>query len=185
MKRLGHFLILEMAISLTSCLYCFDKEAYYTYIDVHSVGIEMVADYTQTYDSNDTSVFKSDLHFSIFPDSISDYLEIVSSGSFTQSLMACDDNNHTFYNQTMDSLQVYTLYDLNSEFPAGAVINEVLSIKSFQSLSYLDINVGYEASGLLLKLAVVPKSDTVQFLLTGRLSNNLKIMAKTSLRVFN
>jgi hypothetical protein len=125
------------------------------------------------------------LHVSIFPDSISDYLEIVSSGSFAQSLSACDDNSQTFYNQTMDSLQVRTLYDLSSEFPAGAVINEVLSIESFQSLSSLDKRVGYEASGLVLKLGLVPKNDTVQFSLTGRLSNNVKIMAKTSLRVFN
>ncbi|MDN3593740.1 hypothetical protein [Zunongwangia endophytica] len=82
-----------------------------------------------------------------------------------------DPNEYVQTNQ-IDSVNIFTVYDFNENYPAGSNVNEMLLFLDHmgETSPIEDLNEQKFIS-LSLKFSEIPSYDTLQFRVTGRISD--------------
>lgn len=177
MRKLISILIIQILLFVTSCL-CPNKGSI-TYITIHDARSIL-------YSFDENGIFpyldeldRNELGLSILPDSITERVEFTQNLSTGNELYACEDPNEIVYINSIDSLNIYTIFSYDNEHPALSSVNdilrpiningEILNIEDINSLSFTDQH---------LKFIESPDYDTLQFEITGRISdgNNFRIL---------
>jgi len=113
---------------------------------------------------------KNELGISVYADSLAERIEFVQSLSFGKQLYAMENPNQIIETNSIDSLNFTTIFDFDSKHPAGSNINDILLL-----LGYMGKTKEVEISSLSafdhhFKFAVVPQNDSLQFEVTGRIT---------------
>ena len=120
----------------------------------------------------------------IYPDSISERVVFAQSFSIVNQVYASNPNTITYTNG-IDSLNIFTLYNLDTDHPAGSNINDVLlHLNPMGETSEIDISKVYTTM-LDLKFSSIPYYDSLQFRITGRISDEGNFEAITNLVVLD
>ena len=128
---------------------------------------------------------KNELGISVTPDSIFDSHEIAQSFSFGSSAYAMQDPTQIIYTNAIDSIHVYTLYDFDPEHPAGSNVNDILlfinSMGDTQKLNIHELKSEYH----FFKFSAIPQNDSLQFEISGRITNENSFNIKTKLVIIH
>lgn len=145
-------------------LYSFDKNGIFPYLD----------------DFN-----KNELGIGIYPDSVSRRVEIAQSFSIGNEVYASDNPHEIIYTNVIESLNIITLYDFDTNHPAGSNVNDILlSLDSMGKTSKIDVN-SLSSVFLDFKFASIPQNDSLQFQITGRITDEGDFIAKTELVILH
>jgi len=126
---------------------------------------------------------KNELGIGIVPDSVSERVEFAQAFSFGNNLYARSNPNTVTYTNTIDSLNIFTLYDFDANHPAGSNINDILlHLDTMGETAELEIS-NLSTTMLFLKFSTIPNSDSLQFKITGRITDIGMFIAKTELVV--
>lgn len=108
----------------------------------------------------------SELGIGIHADSLSTRIEMASNFSTMDST----NPDEVYYTITIDSLNVITIFDFDAEHLAGSTINDILLyLDHFGETSEVNIN---EVSSIShhFKFSVEPQNDSLQFEISGRIT---------------
>lgn len=128
---------------------------------------------------------KNELGIGVFPDSMSESYEIAQSFSLISSAYAMENPNQIIYTNAIDSINVFTIYDFDEEHPAGSNVNDILLfLDSMGDTKTLNIN---ELSSIshYFKFSAIPQNDSLQFEISGRITNEEDFNLKTELVVLD
>lgn len=156
-----------------------------TYLTIESVG-----GLFYSFDENETFPYlddfnRAELGISVFPDSISERIEV---SQLLRPIInysyACEDPSQTENENLIDSVNIFTKYKFDSQHDAGSNINDILKP--------LDI-FGKTMNGIFIdelyffdqyfKFSMVPEADSMQFVITGRISGKGNFTTQTDLIV--
>ena len=151
--------------------------------------------YNTPFDENN----KQYLNILLSPKSFTQKIEASLHSKLNNSLFANDPVlPKIIYTNHIDSLAIYTLYDYDETHPANTLINNILThkpdynipatpIDSLESIEFNKYNEYYYGEGIVgLKVtSPVTASDSVQFRVTGKLSDGVQFDTTTELMVFN
>lgn len=134
--------------------------------------------YTEDYNPDELGI-------GIYADSLSTRTEMASNFSSTDKMYACSDPNETIYTNTIDLLNVITVYDFDNNHPAGSNVNDILfDLNSFGETS--EITIGERASILHnYKFSEIPQNDSLQFQISGRIVTKGNFTKTTELIILN
>jgi len=126
---------------------------------------------------------KNELGIGIVPDSVSERVELAQAFSFGKSAYARSNPNTRTYTNAIDSINIFTLYDFDNNHPAGSKINDILlHLNTLGETAEIEIN-NLSTTMLFLKFTTVPNNDSLQFRITGRITDVRKFIADTELVV--
>jgi len=126
---------------------------------------------------------KNELGIGIVPDSVSERVEFAQALSFGSNAYALSSPNSSSYTNAIDSLNIFTLYDFDADHPAGSKINDILlHLNTMGETAVLDISV-LSTTMLFLKFQTIPTNDSLQFKITGRITDVGTFIANTELVV--
>ncbi len=127
---------------------------------------------------------KNELGIGVYADSISENIEFAQAFSFVNSAHARNNQNSTKYpTNTIDSLNVFTICDFDANHTAGSNINDILlHLNAIGETSVIDINK-LSSSMHYLKFSSVPDNDSLQFRITGRITEIGPFISTTELVV--
>lgn len=124
---------------------------------------------------------KNELGIGIFADSLTEKVEIAQAAGFGNKAYAMENPNEIVYINTIDSLNVVTLYNFNEEHPANSSVNDILrSLDHMGKTLQVDIN-DLSVIEIYLKFSEIPQNDTLQFRITGRITCKGSFSEKTQL----
>lgn len=182
MKKIISVLILfSLSCLFSSC----PRETSTTYITIKTVRVLLYS-----FDKNGIFPFlddfnRNELGIGVFDDSISQRVVFAQSFSIGNQLYARGNPNQTVYTNAIESMNIITLFDFDSIHPAGSNINDILLHQNSMGVtSALDINK-LSSTMHFLKLSTVPQNDTLQFQITGRISNEGDFTTKTELVILD
>ncbi|MCX7548705.1 hypothetical protein OS188_12150 [Xanthomarina sp. F1114] len=113
----------------------------------------------------------NELGISVSADSISSKIAYTKPFSTMDKAYACTDPNQTYYTNAIDSLNVVTVYDFDTDYPAGSVINNLLDrVDHYGETSSINIQET-ESVSHLYKFSKAPENDSLQFKITGRITD--------------
>ncbi len=178
MKKLISLLFLNFILFLSSC-FCPNDGGSMTYITIHKAeGLLYSFDENGIFPYLDV-INRDELGISILPDSTTEKVEFAQNITFGNQLYACEDINKIEYVNSIDSINVFTMYKFDDNFPALSKINdilkpiniygEILNIEDISALNFVDQH---------LKFIQSPNYDTLQFKITGRIigGNSFQIL---------
>ena len=87
------------------------------------------------------------------------------------------------YINSIDSINVYTIYDFDEEHPAGSSVNNILLYLNYMGETE-EVNIN-ELSSVThhFKFSAVPSNDSLQFTITGRITDEMNFALNTNLIV--
>jgi hypothetical protein len=128
----------------------------------------------------------NELGIGIYGDSISSRTEIAQHISNMDKVYAMGNPNEYYLTNTIDSLNVYTVYDFDSDHPAGSKVNDILLFLDGMFGETSEININETSSALHnYKFSAVPQNDSIQFEITGRITNKGNFNKKTQLVILD
>ena len=128
---------------------------------------------------------KNELGIGIFADSLTKKVEIAQATGFGNKAYAMENPNEIVYTNTIDSLNVVTLYDFDAAHPAKSSVNDILlSLDHMGKTHQVDIN-DLSVIEIYLKFSGTPINDTLQFRITGRITGDGSFSEKTQLVILN
>lgn len=168
---------------ITSCI-CPNKDFSTTYITIHSARALF-------YSFDENGVFphleefnRNELGISIFPDSTSEILEIAYLPSLGSSAYACQNPHEIFYTNSIESINIYTIYNFDDEHPANSKINDILlHLNTMGETTKVDNISDFKFIDIHFKFSEIPKFDTMQFLVTGHLTDKEDLQITTELTI--
>lgn len=92
------------------------------------------------------------------------------------------------YVNYMESINFYTVYDFNMDHPSGSNINDILIVQLPDGDDqYLEkpYNTSLVTKGSNFRLAAVPQNDSLQFRVTGRITDEGPFEENTPLIILN
>jgi hypothetical protein len=156
-----------------------------TWITIKSARIELFS-----FDQNGiwpylASFDRNELGISVYADSLAERVEFAQSISFGKQLYAMENPNQIIETNSIDSLNFITIFDFDSNHPAGSNINDILL-----QLDYMGKTKEVEISSLSafdhhFKFAMVPQNDSLQFEVTGIITEVGKFELQTVLVILD
>ncbi|MDW5290573.1 hypothetical protein [Formosa sp. PL04] len=178
MKKLSIVLFIYFFGTLISC--CNDDNTItYNTIEFANVSLFSFDDngifpYFEAYNPNELGI-------GVYADSISTRTEMASHFSTMDKAYAFENPNKEIYTNTIDSLNVITIYNFDINHPAGSSVNDILLyLNDFGETSEYNINQASAVSHFY-KFAVVPENDSLQFKISGRIINKSHFIKNTEL----
>lgn len=145
-------------------IYSFDKNGIFPYLDKFD---------------------KDQLGIGVFDDSISERVVIAQSFSSGNQAFARGNPNERVYTNSIESLNVITLYDFDANHLAGSNVNNILLHQnSMGKTTVLDINKLLSTMHFF-KLSAVPQNDSLQFEITGLITDEGIFTQKTELIILD
>jgi len=124
---------------------------------------------------------KNELGIGVIFDSIIESNEIAQSYSLIRGAYAMEDPTQIIYTNAIDSLNVFTIYDFNEEHPAGSNVNDILLLLDGMGDTKI-VNINQISSiDHHFKFSEVPQNDSLQFEISGRITNEKNFTLKTKL----
>lgn len=146
--------------SVNVLLYSFNEFGIYPYLEVFN---------------------KNELGIGVYPDSIYESNEIAQSYSLMGSAYAMADPTQIIYTNAIDSINVITIYDFNEEHPAGSNVNDILLFLDGMGDTKI-ININELSSDThYFKFSAIPQNDSLQFEISGRITNEKNFNLTTKL----
>lgn len=128
---------------------------------------------------------RNELGIGVFPDSTSERVELAQSRAFGNKLYAMENPNSRVETNSIDSLNFITLYDFDANHPALSNVNDVLKFLDYMGKTgTVNVN-GLSAFEHFFKFSAVPQNDSLQFEVTGRITDVGKFKALTDLVIMN
>ncbi len=128
---------------------------------------------------------RNELGVSVYPDSISESYEIAQTFSLVNNAYAMENPNKIIYTNAIDSINVFTIYDFDEEHPAGSNVNDILlsldSMGDTERVNIDELSAEYHS----FKFSAIPQNDTLQFEITGRITNEPVFTVKTELVILD
>ena len=173
------FIFFALGFILSSC----PRELSTTYITIKTVHVLF-------FSFNENGIFpyldsfnKNELGIGVFQDSTSSIVELAQSFSFGNEAFA-DDPNTVIYTNTIEDVKVITLFDFDTNHPAGSKVHDILlHLNSMGETHEMNIN-SLSSTMFLFKFSTVPQNDSVQFEITGIITNEGEFKARTNLVIF-
>ncbi|WP_348719371.1 hypothetical protein [Tenacibaculum dicentrarchi] len=134
--------------------------------DVSINTIESVRGFIYSYDENGIYPYldefnPNELGIGVSADSITNRMEMGDGCGRTDVI----------YTNQIDSLNIITIYDFNDNYPAGSNVNELLLGQDGLGGTYsTEINNNSSISHTY-KFSAVPENDSLQFAISGRITN--------------
>ncbi len=180
-KILTIFLIFGLTCILTSC----PGEFSTTYMTIKSANVLLfsfnehgIFPHLETFDKNELGI-------GVYPDSIFERYEVAQSHTIINSAYAMEDPHQVVYTNSIDSINVYTIYDFDEEHPAGSNVNDILLfLNTMGETKELNINQ-LSAESHHFKFSAVPTNDSLQFEITGRITNEKNFKLNTKLIIID
>ena len=152
-----------------------------TYITIKSA-------YVLLYSFNEYGVYpyteefnKNELGIGVWSNSFSESVDVVQAGLFSNSAYAMENPNKIIYTNAIDSINVFTIYDFDEKHPAGSNVNDILLyLDSMGKTKEVDINK-LSSIDHNFKFSAIPENDSLQFIVTGRITNEGEFNLKTEL----
>ncbi len=145
-------------------LFSFDKNGIYPYIEEFN---------------------KNELGISVYADSLSETIEYAQSFSFGNKVFAMENPNEIYYTNTIDSLNIITLYDFDTDHLKGSNINDMLLFLDGMGKTHkVEISSLSDVTHIF-KLSAIPQNDSLQFEITGRITGENNFSEKTELVILN
>lgn len=126
---------------------------------------------------------RSEIGIGIYPDSVFRSYDLAHTFSLINQVYAMENPNEMIFTNAIESLNVVTLYAFDDEHPAGSNVNDILLLLNDFGNTY---NVKVDSLSLWrydLKFAIPPQNDSLQFEITGRITNESDFKVKTQLVV--
>jgi len=185
MKKLSFVLFVYFFGSILTCC---TTDRIITYETIESVSVSL-----HSFDENgaflNLNEFNpNDLRIRISADSTSVRKEIAQHISNMDKAYAMSNPNEHYFTNTIDSLNVYTVYDFDSDHPAGSNVNDIfLYLDGIWGNTYTsEININETSSTMhMYKFSTVPQNDSIQFEITGRITNKGNFSKRTELVIFD
>lgn len=141
-------------------LFSFDDNGIYPYLDAYN---------------------RNELGIGVYPDSLTTRVEMASSLSTMDKAYACENPNKFFYSNTIESISVRTIYDFDDNHLAGSDINDILLLLDDFGATF-ERNQNFESSiSHHFKFSVAPQNDTLQFEISGRITDKGNFTKTTAL----
>jgi len=179
MKKLIRIaIIFSIAFILSGC----PPEISTTYITIKTARVLLFS-----FDKNGNYPYleefnKNELGIGVVTDSVSEYVDFAQTVSFGNNVFASNPNTITYTN-AIDSLNIFTLYNFDTNHPAGSNINDILlHLDPMGKTDLIEISE-LSTTTLFLKFGIIPDNDSLQFKITGRITDIGKFIAKTELVV--
>ncbi len=178
MKKFIFALMIYFSGTIISC--CSDDRTI-TYNTVESANVLLFS-----FDENGIFPYRdmynpSELGIGIYADSLSTRVEMASNFSTMDKAYACTNPNEVIYINTIDSLNVTTVFDFDDNHLAGSNINDILLyLDDFGETYELNVN---EVSSISnhFKFSIEPQNDSLQFKISGRITEKGKFIKTTEL----
>lgn len=180
MKKITFALLIYFSGTIVSCC---SGEGTITYETVESARVLLFS-----FDENGIFPYldefnPSELGISVSADSLTTRVEVASSFSTMDKAYACDDPNEIYYTNTIDSINIYTVYDYDLNHPAGSNINDILLyLDGMGETSAIDVNQVSSISNYF-KFSAAPQHDSLQFKISGRITEKENFVKTTALIV--
>ena len=176
-------LILILLLSYFGCLIPGCRKITYTYRTIKSALVLFysfnehgIFPYTESYNKNELGI-------GVFadPETYKDELDIAQFSPNYSTLCAMENPHKIIWTNTIDSINVYTVYDFDENHPAGSKVNDILlCISSMGETSTCIINELSDISHYF-KFSVTPTGDSLQFEIRGRITGEHSFDQKTDL----
>lgn len=151
-------------ISVKVLLFSFDKNGIYPYLEKFNMN---------------------ELGIAVYADSLSETTEYAQALSVGNKAFAMENPNKVVYTNTIDSLNIITLYDFDAGHQTNSNVNDILlSLDYMGNTKKVDIN-SLSDIDIHLKFSAIPQNDTIQFQVSGRITGERNFIKKTELVVFN
>lgn len=185
MKRLTALFFIQLFLFVSSCI-CPNGGGSMTYITIQNTrGLLYSFDENGVFPYLD-EINRNELGISILPDSTTERVEFAQNISIGNLLFACEDPNEIEYVNSIDSLNIFTIYNFDDSHPALSKVNdilrpintlgEILNIDDISTLSFIDQH---------LKFIHSPIHDTLQFEITGRIIGGERFKILTNKLILN
>jgi hypothetical protein len=180
-KILILFFVSGLACVLTSCPGDFST----TYKTIKSANVLL-------FSFNEHGIFphlenfnKNELGIGVYPDSIFERYEVAQSHAIINSAYAMENPHEIVYTNAIDSINVITIYDFDEEHPGGSNVNDILlflnGMGETKELNINKLSTEYHH----FKFSKVPKNDSLQFEISGRIIDEGNFKLKTKLEIVN
>lgn len=178
MKRPIIILSIYLSVFLASCM-CQYEKGKYTYIKIHSARSSL-------FSFSETGIFpfydkfnRNKLGIFIVPDSTSTRVEYAKNISYGNNLYACEPIDEIIYENSFDSVNVYTVYPFDNEHPAGSKVNNILQhLGNMGETASFDLEAT-NMTEITLKFTKLPLFDTLRFEITGRIVGGERFRIET------
>ena len=128
---------------------------------------------------------QEELGIAIVPDSTVQRIEYASTFSIGPKVYARSNPNEYIILNSIDSLNVITIYDFDDNHPAGNNINDILLYLDDMGETFdLPIN-GLTSVSHTLKFSTIPQNDSLQFEVSGRITGEGVFTKKTDLVILD
>lgn len=178
MKKLSLILFIYFFGTIISCCSSDGRIIFHT---IESVNVQLFSfdeegmyPYLENYNP-------TELGISVLADSLSTRIELASNFSTMDKAYACDDNTRFVDTNRIDSLNISTIYNFNNNYPAGSNINNLLlHLDRNGETSNININ---DASSTFhyFKFSEAPTNDSLQFNISGRITDKGSFIKTTEL----
>ncbi|WBL27046.1 hypothetical protein [Zunongwangia sp. HGR-M22] len=129
---------------------------------------------------------REELGIVIIPDSTMDKRIYFSALLSDLPTYARSDPNEYVQTNQIDSVNIFTVYDFNENYPAGSKINEMLLYLDGMGDTSIIQNLSEQKFvSLSLKFSEIPSHDTLQFRVTGRITDEGTFDEKTELVILD
>ncbi len=140
------------------------------------ITIENAATLLYSFDENGIFPFleefnREELGILVAADSTTREIVALTNFGIIQSGYACDDPDERFYDNAIDSITVFTLFDYNNNYKSGdSFVSNLNYVSGFDGETF-EINNLIDDQGIdfLFKFKEPPTKDTLQFKVTGRI----------------
>lgn len=195
MKKLLTLATLYFVLMIASCIPDKYISAYVRTVTGIDAKLTIYCDtcYSYTNDANG----KQYLNVIITPKSYTQKIEATLRSKLNNTIYADEPSLPKIkYTNHIDSLAIFTLYDYDETHPANSLVNNILNYTKFYergetpigNLEYIEFTESYYYYGegnIKLKVtSSATSSDSVQFRITGRLSDGILFDTTTELLVF-
>jgi hypothetical protein len=155
------------------------------------VTVESVRGLFHSYNENGIYPYlehfnRKELGIYVRPDSTSEQVQIAQTLSFIQGAYACEDPSKYYSTNSIDSVHIYTRYDFDSNHPSGSLINDILL--PIDPLDEIITGVNIEDLAFYsqsFRFSAIPSSDSMQFVIVGRILGKGDFETQTELVVLN
>lgn len=156
-------------------------EISYTYRTIKSADVLLFSFSEHGIFPHLESFNRNEMGIGVYPDSLYDTYELAQSVSSMSSIYAMEDPNQMIWTNTIDSINVYTVFDFDEKHQAGSNVNDILL--SLDDMGDTENNNIHELSAIShnFKFSAIPQNDSLQFEVSGRITDEYQFQLKTEL----